>query len=447
MYYEPRHRANRLATRNLRRSMLSWSLAAMAVATATGGSPAFKLTGAEASADPLIGPAPVAPYTVSEPPLDDPVVVASVRRAAYSTAAGLRTGTDRLDDIPDAALAAYQRSAAVMKEAAPDSRLHWTLLAAVGRVLTDHGQRGDHRVGARGTVRPAIVGKPLRARGGHRIADTEAGLLDDDRQFDRPVGPMLLAPSDWTVAGVDGDTNGKRNPQDVDDASLAVAVLLCHTGEDLRTTKGKRAALRRINDNPHFVRSVLDVATDYRRQLRAEANQVETVPLTTLPTLPPLPMAPTQPVAKPDRTAAPATPPADSDIDARDGHIVQTPEPQPEPQVESQPVATSTAVIASYDADRLEISATAVVSAKGVAPTGGVTFTLSGPGGVTAAQVPLAGGSAAAVFAVRQAGTYTVTVSYSGTEKHSGSNGSYVVEVVVPPAPEPSNEPAGDAGP
>jgi hypothetical protein len=65
VHYEPRHKANRPATRNLRRSMLSWSLAAMAVATASGGSPAFKLTGAEAAADPLIGPAPVAPYSVS----------------------------------------------------------------------------------------------------------------------------------------------------------------------------------------------------------------------------------------------------------------------------------------------------------------------------------------------------------------------------------------------
>jgi hypothetical protein len=426
--------------------MLSWSLAAMAVATTSGGSTAFVLTGAEASASPLLGPAPVAPYsTASEPPLDDPVVVAAARRTTHTTPAGWRAGTDRLDDIPDAALAAYQRSAAVMKEASADSRLHWTLVAAVGRVLTDHGQRGDHRVGARGAVRPAIVGKPLRARGGHRIADTEAGLLDDDRRFDRPVGPMLLAPSDWTVAGVDGDTNGKRNPQDLDDASLAVAVLLCHTGEDLRTTKGKRVALRRINDNPQFVRSVLDVDTAYRRQLRADANQVETVPLTTLPTLPSLPSLPeqpTQPGAKPDRTP-PSSPPADSDIDARDGRDVEAPEPQVEPQVESQPVATSTAVTATYDADRLEIGATAVVSAKGVAPTGGVTFTLTGPGGVTVAQVPLAGGSATARFAVTEPGTYTVAASYSSTESHSGSNGSYVVEVVLPPA----TEPAGDAAP
>jgi hypothetical protein len=38
-------------------------------------------------------------------------------------------------------------------------------------------------------------------------------------------------------------------------------------------------------------------------------------------------------------------------------------------------------------------------------------------------------------------------VSYSGTDKHLGSNGSNVVEVVLPPEPEPNTEPAGDAGP
>ena len=69
VYYEPRHRAYRPATRNLRRSMLSWSLAAMAIATASGGSTGFVLTGAEAAAKPLLGPTPLAPYsTPSEPP-------------------------------------------------------------------------------------------------------------------------------------------------------------------------------------------------------------------------------------------------------------------------------------------------------------------------------------------------------------------------------------------
>ena len=82
-----------------------------------------------------------------------------------------------------------------------------------------------------------------------------------------------------------------------------------------------------------------------------------------------------------------------------------------------------------------------MVSADGAAPTGGVTFTLTGPDGVKVAEVPLAGGSATARFAVTEPGTYTVAASYAGTENHSGSEGSFVVEVVLPP----STEPAADA--
>ncbi|MET0526106.1 MAG: Ig-like domain repeat protein [Nocardioides sp.] len=412
----------------------------MAIASASGGSPGFVLTGAEAPATPVIGATPLARYSApSEPTWDDPVVVASSRRTTHTSPAGWHAGTDRLDDIPDAALAAYQRSAAVMDEASPDSHLRWTLLAAVGQVLTDHGRRGDHRVDDRGNVRPAIVGKPLRARGGQRLSDTEAGQLDDDRRFDRPVGPMLLAPSDWTVVGVDGDTDGKRNPQDLDDASLGVAVLLCHTGEDLRTTKGKRAALRRINDTPDFVRSVLDVDIAYRRQLRSDAAQVEFVPLTTLPSMPSLPeQTPPPRTAKPDRNDL-ARPPADSGIDPAATPEPPTPEPPtPEPQI----VPTSTEVTATYDTEGLQISATAVVSADGAAPTGAVTFTLTGPGGVSVANVALAGGSATARFAVTEPGAYTVAAAYAGTKNHSGSEGSCVVQVVLPPSTEPSTEPS-----
>ena len=448
MDYEPRHRATPVSARRLRRSMLSTSLATMALATATGGTQAFVLPDAQAA--PLLGPTPSGSYsTPSEPTWDDPVVVTSSRSTEHSPRAGWRAGADRLDDIPDAALTAYQRSAAVMDEASPGSRLHWTLLAAVGRVLTDHGQRGGHRVDDRGSVRPGIVGRPLRARGGKRVGDTEAGLLDEDRRFDRPVGPMLLSPADWTVAGVDGDTNGKRNPQDLDDASLALAVLLCHPGEDLRTTKGKRAALRRINNTPGFVRAVLEVDAAYRRQLRSDAEKLETVPPTTLPSLPKRLTQPTE-----NRTPL-SRPPADSGIDSgREPSVdYQSPDhadqgdgpdlPAPAPAPEPEPVPTSTEVTATYDAQGLQISATAVVRANGVAPTGAVKFALTGPGGVTVAEVPLAGGSATVRFEVTNAGSYTVAASYAGTENHSGSGGTYVVQVVLPPSTEPAADATG----
>ena len=446
MNYEPRHRAKPVTARRLRRSLLSTTLATMAITTASGGTPAFVLTGAATQAATPFGPtSPTSYSTPSQPVWDDPVVVTSSRRTQHSPRDDWRAGADRIDDIPDAALAAYQRSAAVMDEASPGSRLRWTLLAAVGRVLTDHGRRGDHRVDDRGNVRPGIVGKPVLARGGHLIGDTEAGLLDHDRRFDRPVGPMLLTPADWSVVGVDGDTDGKRNPQDLDDASLALAVLLCAPGQDLRTTEGKRAALPRINDTPDFVRAVLEVDAAYRRQVRSGAEQVEVGPLTTLPELPSLP---TPPTAKPDRAPLPRQP-ADSGIhssrvpavdnqspdhaDPGDGSDLPAPEPEPVP--------SSTEVTATYDSAGLQISATAVVRADGVAPTGGVTFTLTGPDGLeVAAQVPLAGGSATARFQVTHPGAYTVAASYAGAEKYSGSEGSFVVQVTLPPSTDPASD-------
>lgn len=434
MQYEPRHRAQSGTGRHLRRSVLSTTLAAMALTTASGGSTAIVFTSADsrAAATPP-GPNSLASYsTPTQPVWADPVVATSSRRTQHTAGAGWGAGADRIDDLPDAAVVAYQRSAAVMHEASPGSRLHWTLLAAVGRVLTDHGLRGGHRVDDRGNVRPGIVGKPLLARGGKRVGDTEAGLLDQDRRFDRPVGPMLLTPADWTVVGVDGDADGKRNPQDLDDASLALAVLLCSLGEDLRTTKGKRAALRRINDAPDFGRAVLDVDVAYRRQLRSGAQQVEPVPLTTLPELPYLPEEPTPSTAKPDRTPL-SRPPADSGTDSGDG-----PGESPTPAPEQGPLPTSTEVSATYDSEGLQISATAVVSADDAAPRGGVTFALIGPDGVRIAQASLAGGSATARFEVTAPGTYTIVASYAATKDYSGSKGRYVVQVTLPPAGEGS---------
>ncbi len=445
---DPRHRAQSLTARRLRRSLLTTTLATMAITSASGGASAFVLTGAatQAAATPF-GPTSPATYSApSEPVWDDPVVVTSSRstQQSQSPQAGWHAGADRIDDIPDAALAAYQRSAAVMAEAAPDSRLRWTLLAAVGRVLTDHGQRGDHRVDDRGNVRPGIVGKPLLARGGHRVGDTEAGLLDEDRRFDRPVGPMLLSPADWSVVGVDGDSNGKRNPQDVDDASLALAVLLCAPGVDLRTPEGKRAALPRIDDTPDFVQAVLEVDAAYRRQVRSGVEQLDVGPPITLPELPSLPSLPT---AKHDRAPQPRHR-ADSGIDSSHVPAVHNQSPDhadpddgtdlPAPEPEPEPVQTSTNVSATYDSTGMQISATAVVSADGVAPTGGVTFTLTGPDGVKVAQAALAGGSASVRFEVSHPGAYTVAASYAGTGNTSGSEGRYVVQVTLPPSEEPA---------
>ncbi|GAA3817984.1 hypothetical protein [Nocardioides panacisoli] len=178
--------------------------------------------------------------------------------------------------IPLPAMSAYQRAADVIDRADRSCHLDWTVLAGVGQVVSQHGLVDGARMTHRGVVKPALVGKVVRNNAGQRLTDTDAGRLDGDKRHDRAVGPMLLAPSTWNVVGVDADGDGKRNPQDVDDAALGVSVLLCSGQLDLRKDKELARAVGRVNDDRAFVRAVLSAATDYARQ--AAATPVTTVP-------------------------------------------------------------------------------------------------------------------------------------------------------------------------
>ena len=143
--------------------------------------------------------------------------------------------------IPAAALSAYQRAAQVIDSADKGCHIDWTLIAAIGRVESNHGRYGGNTLDSDGVSRPGIYGIPLD--GSHhtsKISDTDAGQYDHDPAYDRAVGPMQFIPSTWSVIGVDGDNDGKRNPQDIDDAALATAVYLCSGNEDLSGAAGQR---------------------------------------------------------------------------------------------------------------------------------------------------------------------------------------------------------------
>ncbi len=166
--------------------------------------------------------------------------------------------------IPDAALSAYQRAAQVIGTADRGCNLDWTLVAAIGRVESDHGRYGGNTLTGKGVSSPGIYGIPLDGSSGTaKITDTDAGELDDDPVFDRAVGPMQFIPSTWSVVGVDGDGDGVRNPQDIDDAALATAVYLCSGDEDLATDEGRRAAVYRYNHSQEYVDLVLAIMTAY----------------------------------------------------------------------------------------------------------------------------------------------------------------------------------------
>lgn len=167
-------------------------------------------------------------------------------------------------DIPAVALAAYQRAERVIGTADPQCHLSWQLLAALARVESDHGRSGGAVPGADGVSRPAITGPALDGRKGTALVlDTDAGDLDGDADLDRAVGPLQIIPSIWAVVGVDGDGDGSRDPQDVDDAALAAAVYLCAGDGDLARRAGLRAAVLGYNHSDAYVDQVVTIMRGY----------------------------------------------------------------------------------------------------------------------------------------------------------------------------------------
>ena len=93
--------------------------------------------------------------------------------------------------------------------------------------------------------------------------DTDGGQLDKDPVYDRAVGPMQFIPSTWSSVKVDADGDGKRNPQDIDDASLASAVYLCSGSDDLASRSGQESAVFRYNHSRDYVDLVLRIMEAY----------------------------------------------------------------------------------------------------------------------------------------------------------------------------------------
>lgn len=220
-----------------------------------------------ANATPPASAAPsAAPSIVPSQPLQQPASVSpsteylatvpsSTQNAATSASAA---------GIPQVALTAYQRSAQVIAMAAPSCHLDWTLIAAIGRVESNHGRVGGSSLNDQGIATPGIYGVPLDGTHGTTlIRDTDGGKWDNDPVYDRAVGPMQFIPSTWAVVGVDGDGDGVRNPQDINDAALATGVYLCAGGADLSTPQGLQNAVYRYNHSQDYVNLVLAIMKAY----------------------------------------------------------------------------------------------------------------------------------------------------------------------------------------
>jgi membrane-bound lytic murein transglycosylase B len=166
------------------------------------------------------------------------------------------------------ALTAYGAAERRQRAVTPDCRLSWATLAGIGRVESNHGRLRGADLDADGVARPPIVGVPLDGSPGlAEIPDSDGGRLDGDTTYDRAVGPMQFLPGTWARFGVDGDGDGVRNPDDLDDAAAAAARYLCANGRDTADGDGWWDGVLAYNRSIDYARRVWTAADRYAAAL------------------------------------------------------------------------------------------------------------------------------------------------------------------------------------
>lgn len=202
----------------------------------------------------------------------DPVADA-VSGLPLAAAAPAADSASRLG-IPPIAVDAYAKAAA-SPDACPG--LAWWLLAGIGAIETNHGRYGGATADVSGRVLPGIYGPRLDGSlaGTAVIVDSDAGLLDGDRTFDRAMGPMQHLPSSWRSNGRDGNGDGIADPQNLYDAARASAVHLCGSvGGQLDSVERVRRAVYGYNPSEVYVADVLARASVYAAPMAGEPQDL-----------------------------------------------------------------------------------------------------------------------------------------------------------------------------
>ncbi len=179
--------------------------------------------------------------------------------------------------IPAPLLTAYRRAATSLGQADPGCHLQWWVLAGIGKIESNHARGG--RVDTRGRTNGEILGPRLDGSLANTavITDSDDGRLDGDAAYDRAVGPMQFLPGTWNGWASDGNGDGRRDPHNIYDATLAAGRYLCAGSTDLSTGAGLAKAILRYNPSGPYLRSVLGWAASYRdggRSVPAERGPV-----------------------------------------------------------------------------------------------------------------------------------------------------------------------------
>ncbi len=208
------------------------------------------------------GPLPIRPSRIAKAPAGGTAALPAVEAVAIGAPGAV--GEVGALGIPLMVLRAYHLAADQVAVEQPSCKLPWWLLAGIGHTESGHAESG--RLTADGTTRGRILGPRLNGGipGDAVITDTDHGSLDGDTVYDRAVGPMQFIPSTWAHWAADGNADGKSDPSNIFDATLAAAHYLCADGRDLSTEAGLEAAVLSYNHSAPYLATVLAWGEAYR---------------------------------------------------------------------------------------------------------------------------------------------------------------------------------------
>jgi hypothetical protein len=162
--------------------------------------------------------------------------------------------------IPPVALKAYIHAERLMAASTPGCGVSWNLLAGIGYVESTHAFGGA--TDPSGNAVEPIHGPALDGTlpGNEVIVEGHSG---GRTVYARAMGPMQFLPATWRIYTADADGDGRADPQNLFDASLAAARYLCDGALNLRDRSQLVTAVLRYNNSMAYTLNVLGWATAY----------------------------------------------------------------------------------------------------------------------------------------------------------------------------------------
>uniref|UniRef100_A0AAU3GYY6 Lytic transglycosylase domain-containing protein n=1 Tax=Streptomyces sp. NBC_01401 TaxID=2903854 RepID=A0AAU3GYY6_9ACTN len=408
--------------RRLRRGATTTAVAAAAVAALSASqAPATPQAGSAADDRAVAGGTTTddsaatgnSPYYTDLPPLDTP--------NKPGTSVDLPVTGSAEAGIPASVLAAYKKAEQDLARTDAACRLPWQLLAAIGKV--ESGQARGGKVDANGTTLTPILGPVLNGQGFALIKDTDGGAYDGDATHDRAVGPMQFIPSTWATWGQDGNGDGRKDPNNVYDASLAAGRYLCAGDRDLSLATDLDGAVLSYNHSTEYLRTVRSWFEYYKRGTHEVPDGTGVLPAgtgsgsTSSPsptpsTTPTGSSSPSPSATTPPATTEPTTPPATTPPPTEPTTPPTTPPATPDPAetfgtLENAGTGTLTATAGEAFGERVTVRAKNTLGDP-LAKTP-VTFTVVGE-----TDTRFAGGKSTVTLRTGADGTVTAPVLTAG---------------------------------